>query len=71
MAKSPVESTFDLTQKIKKLAGYTPQGYSGELLKESQFVWRYNVTLVNVSFRWPCLYVRRRTTATNRIRFLQ
>lgn len=44
MAKSPVESTFDLTQKIKKLAGYTPQGYSGELLKESQFVWRYNVT---------------------------
>ena len=44
MAKSPLESTFDLTQKIKKLAGYTQQGYSGELLKESQFVWRYNVT---------------------------
>ena len=40
MAKLPL----DLTQKIKKLTGYTQQGYSGELLKESQFVWRYNVT---------------------------
>lgn len=44
MAKSHIESTPDLTQKIKKLEGFTPQGYSGELLKESQFVWRYNVT---------------------------
>jgi serine/threonine-protein kinase HipA len=32
----------DRVQKVKKLAGYTPQGYAGDLLKESQFVWRYN-----------------------------
>lgn len=56
MAKSPAGTStdwsvdsnskppFDLTQKIKKLAGFTQQGYSGELLKESQYVWRYNVT---------------------------
>jgi serine/threonine-protein kinase HipA len=38
------KATLDLTQKIKQLRGYTQQGYSGELLKESQFVWRYNTT---------------------------
>lgn len=31
MAKSPLESTFDLTQKIKKLEGYTPQGAKYQL----------------------------------------
>jgi serine/threonine-protein kinase HipA len=34
----------DLTQKIKKLAGHTQQGFAGTLLKESQFVWRYETT---------------------------
>jgi serine/threonine-protein kinase HipA len=34
----------DRAQKVKKLAGYTPQGYAGDLLKESQFVWRYNTS---------------------------
>jgi hypothetical protein len=38
------KTALDLTQKIKQLIGYTQQGYSGGLLKESQFVWRYNTT---------------------------
>ena len=34
----------DLTQKVKKLHGYTPQGYAGQLDRESQYVWRYTAT---------------------------
>ena len=37
-----VTEKLDMGQKIKQLEGFTAQGYSGELLKESQFVWRYN-----------------------------
>jgi serine/threonine-protein kinase HipA len=34
----------DLTQKIKKLYGHTPQGHAGQLDRESQYVWRYTAT---------------------------
>ena len=32
----------NLNQKIKSLSGSTPQGDSGELVRDSQYVWRYN-----------------------------
>jgi serine/threonine-protein kinase HipA len=34
----------DLTQKIKKLYGHTPQGHAGQLDRESQYVWRYTTS---------------------------
>jgi HipA-like protein len=29
---------------IKQLQGHTPQGFAGDLVRESQFVWRYGTT---------------------------
>ncbi len=34
----------DPSQKIKTLAGSTPQGYAGVLVRDSQYVWRYDAT---------------------------